>query len=245
MLVYSPQSEGFSQEMLADPDKLTPVIKEGLYPRALDFVRSRINSPDHRFLDAGMGPGGFLKQVLQLIPESDLAANIFGCDQDQNLIEIARRGPTGTANIDLRVASCTDLPYADKTFNTLTCMSVLQWLNDNELDRAVSELSRVLDNDGQAFVSVINRMHLCVVGVFKTFQEVEYDWSDTTEEERETFKSFNSRVRSNEFPHSDEEYKAIFKNHGLHIENFETLPHIPLRHDAVSIFHLRKYPAVL
>ena len=52
---------------------------------------------------------------------------------------------------------------------------VLQWLNDNELDRAVSELSRVLDNDGQAFVSVINRMHLCVVDVFKTFQGVEYD----------------------------------------------------------------------
>jgi ubiquinone/menaquinone biosynthesis C-methylase UbiE len=240
MLVYSPKVKGFSEEMLADTDRLTPVIKEELYPRALDFVSSRIVSPNHTFLDAGMGPGGFLKQVLQLIPESDLASNIFGCDQDQNLIEIARKGPAGRANIDLKVASCTDLPYADKTFKTVTCMSVLQWLNNDELDPAVSELSRVLDDDGQAFVSVINRMHLCVVALFKRFQGVEYDWRDTTEEERETFQSFNSPVRSNEFPHYDEEYKAIFKTHGLQIENFETLKHIPLRHDAVSIFHLRK-----
>jgi ubiquinone/menaquinone biosynthesis C-methylase UbiE len=220
---------------------LTETIIIDLYPKAQAFVTSRIDSPNHPFLDVGMGPGGFFRRLLSTIPESNRGSNIVGCDQDPNLIEMAKRGLAGFNNPKLDVASCTKLPYEDRAFETLACMSVLQWLSEEELDRAVSELSRVLKNEGKAFVSVINRMHLCIVGVFRRLHGfLEYSPTDCTTEEWQTFQSFDSPVRSTEHPHSDHHYIATFGRHGFNIEHFEKLPHRPLKHDAVSIFHLRK-----
>ncbi len=53
---------------------------------------------------------------------------------------------------EFRVASVTDIPFEDGSFDYVTAVHVLEHLNDEELERTVEEIRRVLRPDGYVFV---------------------------------------------------------------------------------------------
>lgn len=96
-----------------------------------------------RILDAGCGTGAILKRL------GDPAANV-GIDYSPEAIAFCRRrGLTNVVEGDI----C-NLPFPDESFDAVICSSVLYhaWIVD--LDRALSEMRRVLRPGGALFINV-------------------------------------------------------------------------------------------
>ncbi len=88
----------------------------------------------HSLLDAGCGEGFIMK----LISESGICAEVNGIDTSTVALRIARK-----INPDLRISkgSVYDIPYAKNTFDLVTCLEVLEHLEDPQ--KALCELIRV------------------------------------------------------------------------------------------------------
>lgn len=69
------------------------------------------------------------------------------------------------------VADVQDLPFADHSFDAVTCYGVFQHLTQIGRTRAVAELFRVLKHDGLVFVEVIGKRDLR----YRSCQSVEAD----------------------------------------------------------------------
>jgi ubiquinone/menaquinone biosynthesis C-methylase UbiE len=88
------------------------------------------------FLDAGCGEGFVARQVIDAVPGIELT----GCDVSDVALQIAT-----DANPEGRfvVASLTDLPFPDRSFDVVGCFEVLEHLPGDLPRRALSELARV------------------------------------------------------------------------------------------------------
>lgn len=75
-------------------------------------------------------------------------------DLASGMLDVARRkaGERGLTNVEFRVCSADDLPFADETFDTISCRFGLMYFPD--LSTAVTELRRVLRPGGRLCVSV-------------------------------------------------------------------------------------------
>jgi len=97
-----------------------------------------------RVLDAGMG-GGRLAE--------ELAARgwtVSGADVSASMVSLARRRVPASADA-LVVAAIERLPFADRSFDAVTALGVLEFADD--VATAMRELARVLREDGLAVVS--------------------------------------------------------------------------------------------
>jgi 2-polyprenyl-6-hydroxyphenyl methylase/3-demethylubiquinone-9 3-methyltransferase len=112
-----------------------------------DYVRSWQGL---RVLDVGCGGG------LACEPLAKRGANVSGIDLSQNSINVAQAHATENhLPIDYRVANAENLPYEDNTFDVVLCFDVLEHVAD--LERVVSEISRVLKSNGIFLFDTINR----------------------------------------------------------------------------------------
>ena len=99
-----------------------------------------------RLLDAGCGAGHLLATV---VARSDGLERVVGVDYATAAIaQLAKVVPSAEG----RVASVYDLPFADGTFDVVTCTEVLEHL-DRPKD-AIVELSRVCEPGGQLVLTV-------------------------------------------------------------------------------------------
>jgi ubiquinone/menaquinone biosynthesis C-methylase UbiE len=103
-------------------------------------------------LDAGCGSGRNL---------STFSANvrqIVGVDFSAHMLARAktRVADEKLPNVTLQQASVTELPFADNTFDKVTCISVLQYLQDEDCRAAFHELFRVCKNGGRVIVHIKN-----------------------------------------------------------------------------------------
>jgi SAM-dependent methyltransferase len=73
------------------------------------------------------------------------------------MVEVAR-----ATGLDARVASATDLPFGDRSFDAAWSMSTLMHLDDAELDRALSEVARVLVPGGLFAVGMWGAQELTI-----------------------------------------------------------------------------------
>jgi SAM-dependent methyltransferase len=94
-------------------------------------------------LDVGCGDG-----TLALIAARHGAARVVGCDPDPRMI--ARATARGAADIGFAVARSQALPFADGSFDVVTCITVLAFVPDAA--GAIGEMARVLRPGGRLVI---------------------------------------------------------------------------------------------
>jgi SAM-dependent methyltransferase len=96
-------------------------------------------------LDIGCNDGGLLAELARSRPDLRLA----GLDLDAEAVAQAR---ARLPEADLRTGSVAELPFADATFDLVTCMDVLEHLPEDLRAPALEEARRVLRPNGHLVI---------------------------------------------------------------------------------------------
>jgi SAM-dependent methyltransferase len=125
---------------------------EGLSPQVLHratIAKLRELAPQlsGEYLDVGSGNGELIDQVMRTFP-----VNVRACDYRDDLMTL--RG-VAVDVVDLNTGT---LPYADETFDAVTCTEVIEHLED--FRRALREISRVTKPGGVFVLSTPNVLNL-------------------------------------------------------------------------------------
>jgi len=113
-------------------------------PRSIEMVRTHLSS-GCCVLDAGCGNGRHLLPLSRLY-------RAFGVDVSPTAVKLARSYLKKSDRCAGYAASTiTRLPFADRSFNGIVCIEVLQHLFDDERRMAVGEFRRVLVPGGMLF----------------------------------------------------------------------------------------------
>ena len=124
-------------------------LKRGTTRTQLD--RLNINATAKKVLDVGCGPGNLLVALSEDAPERLIGVDVdemflrFGRSHVENSIE-----PPAAVPVFLR-AALPILPFADDTFDLVTCFLVMPHVPDDR--RALTELARVLKPGGTLAIS--------------------------------------------------------------------------------------------
>jgi ubiquinone/menaquinone biosynthesis C-methylase UbiE len=108
--------------------------------------------PAEVLFDAGCGTGA----NIQLL--STRVKSIVGMDYSQGAVERCRRRiqANGIENAEAHEGSITEVPLPDCSVDKVICMSVLQYVDEREVERAFAELARVLRDRGILVLHVKN-----------------------------------------------------------------------------------------
>ena len=102
-------------------------------------------------LDVGCGDGTLALAMLQRG-----ASRVSGCDTDDRMVARAQaRATCHRRYIDLSVARSQTLPYADQSFDVVTCITVLAFLADPDV--AIREMARVLRRGGRLVIGDLGK----------------------------------------------------------------------------------------
>ncbi|WP_371582156.1 class I SAM-dependent methyltransferase [Streptomyces sp. NBC_01314] len=118
------------------------------YQAALD--QAGIRSGWH-VLDAGCGTGAFLPWLADVIGADGRLSAIDLAEENVGLaaarMSSGRSGRSGRS-VEARQGDILNLPYADDTFDAVWCANTTQYLDDEEILRALGELRRVVRPGG-------------------------------------------------------------------------------------------------
>ncbi len=99
----------------------------------------------------------------------------MGIDPSASSLATARaHAQQADLDIDYRVGIGEDLPFADESFDIVYCSDVLEHVND--LEKVISEISRVLKPNGVFLYDTINRTFPSNLVMIKLLQE----WKSTS-----------------------------------------------------------------
>ena len=124
-------------------------LEQGITRQQLDNLG--INAHSKRVLDVGCGPGNLLVALSADTPELLVGVDIdaiflsYGRSQVEKLVEKSSATPT------LLRAALPTLPFADETFDLVTCFLVMPHVPDDSI--ALTELVRVLKPGGTLAIS--------------------------------------------------------------------------------------------
>lgn len=94
-------------------------------------------------LDVATGAADLPVAVAQWARKNRIRASITGVDINNRSIAIARRHTAGYPEIGLLVADGLKLPFADKSFDFVTCSKTVHHMNDADAVTLVKEILRV------------------------------------------------------------------------------------------------------
>lgn len=117
----------------------------GSYLRFL-LLKDKIGSfRNCKILDAGCNYGEIAKVLVG-------NNKVFGIDTDESVIQIAKKT---VKQARFTKASVTKIPFPDKYFDVVICLSVLEHIRDDQ--KALGEISRVLTHDGELVLTISNK----------------------------------------------------------------------------------------
>jgi 2-polyprenyl-3-methyl-5-hydroxy-6-metoxy-1,4-benzoquinol methylase len=110
---------------------------------------SGISLKGKKMLDVGCGWGGYV------VAASEMGANIYGCDIDEEVLEIAKlRARLHEVNSKYFCCQAEKLPFADEEFDCVLNWGVLEHVRD--LSLTVKGIVRVLKKGGVGFIYAPN-----------------------------------------------------------------------------------------
>ena len=126
------------------------LVARWLAPVGAEMIRSLALSPDTEHLDIAAGTGEPGLSIAALVPDgrvvlTDLSAGML----ESASANVAARGLT---NVDLRECGVDDLPFADESFDSISCRFGFMFFPD--IPAAVTELLRVLRPGGRITAAV-------------------------------------------------------------------------------------------
>ncbi len=81
------------------------------------------------------------------------AKNIYGIDIHEKIPVVQKMADDLGFNAKLQYASVLDLPYEDNFFDAVVDVSIFEHIKPLDLDKAFSEVKRVMKNNGKAVIS--------------------------------------------------------------------------------------------
>jgi SAM-dependent methyltransferase len=102
-------------------------------------------------LDVGCGNGKALLEML------DCGLNAVGTDASPAMVEASGKALSTQGHEESRIHHATlpgDMPFADESFDALSCCAVLMHLPEMQIFDAVQELTRLLRVGGRLFLSI-------------------------------------------------------------------------------------------
>lgn len=120
------------------------------------------NVTDAKVLDAGCGPGHYIRNLLPLNNE------VTGIDASPGMTQLCRR-TFQDGKLDLAVADLEHIPLRAASFNLIICVDTLQYFSDKERQAILHNLISLLRPGGQIIVDVKNSG--CPYFWFKPFRD--------------------------------------------------------------------------
>lgn len=122
-----------------------PFISYFMNQRLEGALRLMGNEKSGRLLDIGYGGGVFLPELYAR------CAELYGVDIHDNIVKVQEMLAKEKVVAKLSFGDVTDLgQFSDGFFDRVVCISVLEFVKD--LDKAFSEMARVLKKDGDAII---------------------------------------------------------------------------------------------
>lgn len=118
-----------------------------MYRRRVELCLAECKGGDS-ILEVGFGSG------LTFLNLNRMYNRIYGLDLSCDVQEVVQVFTPLGIHPDLRNGNVLDMPYQDDQFDTVLLISTLEHLKPQELDRAFSEIKRVLKSDGQVIYGV-------------------------------------------------------------------------------------------
>ena len=159
------------QDIWWDHDKLFHMLKTCVNPARVGFFRRVLHEQQRNvtrktLLDVGCG-GGILAEAF-----AELGFSVTGIDPSASSVATAQRHADARGvSILYHVGAGEQLPFADNSFDYVSCCDVLEHVQD--VDAVLSEIRRVLKPGGLFFYDTINRTWLSWLFLIKVAQ----DWS--------------------------------------------------------------------
>ncbi|WP_338872576.1 bifunctional 2-polyprenyl-6-hydroxyphenol methylase/3-demethylubiquinol 3-O-methyltransferase UbiG [Spirosoma sp. SC4-14] len=158
-----------SYDIWWNPDALFFMLKTSVNPARMGYFKRILQElPAHgtgkTLLDVGCG-GGILAEEF-----ARLGMSVTGIDPSLSSVETARHHAyLQHLNITYRTGAGESLPFADNSFDYVSCCDVLEHVFD--VDAVLAEISRVLKPGGIFFYDTVNRTWLSWVFLIKIAQD--------------------------------------------------------------------------
>lgn len=101
-----------------------------------------------RVLDIGFGGGEYCAQL------SARGFAVEGIDISTTAVKFAK---TKFPDIQFHEASATDLPFNDESFDMILCLGIFEYMSEQEVEKSISEIFRVLSKNGVVYSMMLSR----------------------------------------------------------------------------------------
>ncbi len=112
------------------------------------FLHKHITK-NSKVLEVGCGDGRSIKDILEI------TLNIKGIDYDQKAVDSAVKNFQNYPNIKFSKAEATNLPFKDKEFDFVLCLTTFANFADSKY-KAIEEMKRTLKDNGKIIISVFS-----------------------------------------------------------------------------------------
>jgi ubiquinone/menaquinone biosynthesis C-methylase UbiE len=128
------------------------ILKQVPLYRFLDFCLSNSDEDNRKILDCGAGGK---TPPLSLFRQHNFQT--YGIDLDENAVKDAMKfGDELGQSLNIAVGDMTDLPFEDCSFDFVYSYNSIFHMKKNNIEKAVTELKRVLKPNGLMFVNFLS-----------------------------------------------------------------------------------------
>lgn len=191
----------------------------GSYMRLLLLKKTFLDIKGERILDIGCNYG----EITKILAQNN---QVIGIDTDQKALKLAKKQVKFAKFIK---ASATKLPFKDKFFDLVSCLSMLEHVKEDQ--QVLLEIGRVLKKDGKLFLTIPNEKARLVptwlepiIKLINKLLKTDFPIND------QQFLHYGQEgIGHVHFGYSKEKITQMLKNANLEVSLFKTYWHGPTR----------------